>query len=115
VKKVLACARFAQKQDGDVWRSSTRVPPVNYRLLDKVLWRALDDDPECPQCRTTRQVHERMVRDDPEGLGQPCLRDTLQASGIYLPWVVCPAGKQATEENAKTGDRQALQADGVGR
>jgi hypothetical protein len=56
-------------------RASCELP-----LLDIVLWRALDDDPECPQCRTTRQAHERMVRDDLEGLGQPCLRDTLQAS-----------------------------------
>ena len=36
-------------------RASCELP-----LLDKVLWRALDDDPQCPQCRTTRQAHERI-------------------------------------------------------
>jgi hypothetical protein len=29
VKKLLACTRFTQKQDGDVWWSSTRVSPVS--------------------------------------------------------------------------------------
>ena len=82
--------------------------PCELPLLNKVLWRALDDDPECPQCRTTRQAHELLVRNDLEGLCQPSLRDTLQASGIYLPWAACPAGHQATEENVKTGDHHAL-------
>ena len=36
-------------------------------LLDKVLWRALDDNPECLQCRTTRQIHERTA------VGSKCL------------------------------------------
>src|SRR5262245_39137443 len=29
--------------------------------LDKVLWRALGDDSQCPPCRMTRQAHERQA------------------------------------------------------
>jgi len=35
-------------------RASCELP-----FLDKVLWRALDDNPECLQCRTTRHVDVR--------------------------------------------------------
>src|SRR5438093_6592024 len=102
-EKNLACGQHPGAGVGrQIVEQMARTRTVRARA--KVLGRVLDDGPEGPQQRrTTTQANERVVRGDLEGLGEPCFRDVLQASGIGLPWGIGPTRKKTTKERIKTG------------
>src|SRR5262249_17519982 len=62
------------------------------------------------QVRAPGQTHERVVSRDLERVGQRCLREALQASGVCLPGVVGSTRKRALQERVKTSDGEALRA-----
>src|SRR5262245_17740976 len=83
--------------------------PQPWTLRAKILRRARHSSPEGPQQgRAPSQAHERIVRRDLESVGQGCLREALQASGIGLPWIICPTRKHALQEGVETCDGETF-------